>query len=51
MRKDWRIHNLAADFNGLAGKLGVDPVVIRVMRNRGITEDEDYRSFLFGSPG
>ncbi len=49
MRKDWRIHNLAADFNGLAGKLGVDPVVIRVMRNRGITEDEDYRSFLFGS--
>ena len=49
MRKDWRIHNLAADFNGLAGKLGVDPVVIRVMRNRGITENEDYRSFLFGS--
>ena len=49
MRKDWRIHNLAADFNGLGQKLGVDPVVIRVMRNRGIIEDEDYRSFLYGT--
>ena len=30
MRKEWRIHNLGADFMGLASKLGVDPVVIEV---------------------
>ena len=49
MRKEWRIHNLGADFMGLASKLGVDPVVVRVMRNRGITEPEIYRSFLNGT--
>ena len=49
MKKDWRVFNLAADFNGLAGKLGVDPVVVRIMRNRGIIEDKDYESFLYGT--
>jgi len=49
MKKDWRVYNLAADFNALAGKLGVDPVVVRIMRNRGIIEDGDYESFLYGT--
>ena len=38
-----------ADFNGLAAKLGVSPVAVRIMRNRGMeTEAEMYR-YLFGT--
>ena len=49
MKKDWRIYSLRADFNGLAAKLGVDPVVVRIMRNRGLTEEQDYENFLYGT--
>ena len=49
MKKDWRIYSLRADFNGLAAKLGVDPVVVRIMRNRGLTEEQDYENVLYGT--
>ena len=49
MKKDWRIYSLRADFNGLSAKLGVDPVVVRIMRNRGLTEEQDYENFLYGT--
>ena len=36
----WMVYNKKADFSELAGRFGVDPVVIRVMVNRGISEEE-----------
>ena len=36
----WMVYNKKADFPALAEQLGVDPVVIRVMTNRGIAPEE-----------
>lgn len=37
-----------ADFGALAKKFGVDPVVAKIMRNRDLETEEDYRQFLYG---
>ena len=45
----WMLQTKRADFNGLAAKLGVSPVAVRIMRNRGMeTEAEMYR-YLYGT--
>ena len=49
MRTKWMIHNRKADFFGLGKMFGVDPVVIRVLRNRGVTDEADFRQFLQGT--
>ena len=49
MKKDWRIYALKADFNSIAKRFGVDPVVARVLRNRGLESDKDYERFLYGT--
>ncbi len=36
----WMLYNKKGDFYGLAEKLGVDPVLIRIMINRGIAPEE-----------
>ena len=38
-----------ADFSGLAMRLGVSPVAVRVMRNRGLTEEAEMRKYLYGT--
>lgn len=38
-----------ADFKGLAGKLGVSPVSVRIMRNRGMEHEEEMRRYLYGT--
>lgn len=36
----WILKKIGADYTGLSQKFGVDPLIIRLMVNRGITEEE-----------
>lgn len=38
-----------ADFNGLAKELGVSPVSVRIMRNRGMETKEAMEQYLYGT--
>ncbi len=42
----WYVHNKAADFNRLGEMLGLDPVIIRVARNRGVESDEGFKEYF-----
>ena len=45
----WMLQTKRADFNGLAAKLGVSPVAVRIMRNRGIETEADMHRYLYGT--
>lgn len=45
----WMVQTKRADFNGLAMRLGVSPVAVRVMRNRGLVEEDEMRKYLYGT--
>ena len=45
----WMVQTKRADFNGLAMRLGVSPVAVRVMRNRGLVDEEEMRRYLYGT--
>ena len=49
MKTEWRMFNKPGDFFGLAQKFGVDPAIIRILRNKDITEEEDIEQFLSGT--
>ena len=44
----WMVQTKRADFNGLAERLGVSPVSVRIMRNRGLETEEEMRKYLYG---
>jgi len=44
----WFIANKSGDCLGLGNALGVDPLIVRLMLNRGVTTEEEMRSYLFG---
>ena len=46
----WMLYTKKADFNGLAARLGVSPVSVRIMRNRGIETEEGMHQYLYGTP-
>lgn len=45
----WMVQTKKADFNGLAARLGVSPVAVRVMRNRGMETGEAMSRYLYGT--
>ena len=45
----WMVQTKRADFKGLAQKLGVSPVSVRIMRNRGLETEEAMRRYLYGT--
>lgn len=45
----WMVQTKRADFNGLAARLGVSPVSVRIMRNRGMETEEEMRRYLYGT--
>ncbi len=49
MRERWILEQKQGDFNGLAKKFHVSPLVIRCMINRGIETPEQIREYLSGS--
>ena len=46
---DWRVMNLGADFKEIAGRLGVDQVMARVIVNRGQDTPEKQRKYVRGT--
>jgi len=44
--RQWFVHTKKADFAGLAARLGVDPVIVRILRNRDLCSEEEMRTFL-----
>lgn len=42
----WLIYNKKADFNKMAGTYGIDPVLARILVNRGIKEPEEIQAYL-----
>lgn len=49
IKKEWYVYAKKAPFNDLAEKLGVDPVTVRIMRNRDITTEEEMELYLNGT--
>ena len=48
LKEKWVIAAKKADFNGIGKRFGIDPVVARIMRNRGLTEPEEMERYLHG---
>lgn len=48
-KKIWMLQTKRADFNGLAMRLGVSPVAVRIMRNRGLLDEREMRKYLYGT--
>ena len=45
----WMLQTKRADFNGLAMRLGVSQVAVRIMRNRGLLDEREMRKYLYGT--
>lgn len=45
----WVVTAKRADFQGIAEKFGIDPVIARLIRNRDVVEMEDIRTYLYGT--
>lgn len=45
----WMLQRKSADFMGIAKKYNIDPLLARLLVNRGIVTDEDFDSYLNGS--
>ncbi len=45
----WRIYSKKADFDIIAGRFGIDPVVARIIRNRDIDGDRNIDMYLNGT--
>lgn len=48
-REIWMVQTKRADFQGLSEELGVSPVSVRIMRNRGLETKEEMRRYLYGT--
>ena len=48
MERQWRVYAKKADFQALGTKLNVDPVVVRLLRNREIGTEQEMEFFLYG---
>lgn len=49
MREKWILEQKKGDFKGLSEALGVSPLLVRCMFNRGLTEKEQMRQYLEGT--
>jgi single-stranded-DNA-specific exonuclease len=47
--EQWILHQKSADFKEWASALNVDPLIAKILRNRGITDLSEARSFLYGT--
>ncbi len=45
----WMVQTKRADFEGLSKRLGVSPVSVRIMRNRGMETEEAMHRYLYGT--
>ena len=49
MKENWRMYGIPGDFEGIGKKYNIDPVIARIMINRGIMGDEEIRRYLQGT--
>lgn len=47
METIWKVHGLRADFYALGEEFNIDPVVARVIRNRGMETSQEFRRYLY----
>ena len=47
--KDWRVYTKRADFSAIAERLGISPVMARILVNRDMDTDEKREEYLFGT--
>lgn len=45
-KQRWMVLNKSGDFKGLGEKLGLDPVTVRILVNRGLTTEEEMKAFV-----
>ncbi|HJA94230.1 MAG TPA: single-stranded-DNA-specific exonuclease RecJ [Candidatus Eisenbergiella merdipullorum] len=45
----WFVAAKKADFDRIGKTFGISPVTARILRNRGLTQDEEFRRFLYGT--
>lgn len=45
--KKYMLMNKGADFTGLGEKLNIDPMIVRILRNKGFTGEDEMRSYLY----
>ena len=46
VQEKWMVHSKKADFDSIAGELGISPIVARIMRNKDMDTVEKQREFL-----
>ena len=49
MKEKWYLQTKKADFNNIAEKYNISPIVSRIIRNRDIVEDSDINNYLNGT--
>ncbi len=49
MKEKWVVAAKSADFKGIGKRFGIDPVIARVIRNRGLTDLKDIDKYLNGT--
>lgn len=49
VKEKWVVAAKKADFQGIGEHFGIDPVVVRIMRNRGLTDLSEMEVYLHGS--
>lgn len=49
MKERWIVQAKKADFNQIAKKYHISPVLARIIRNRDVVNDDDIRKYLFGT--
>ena len=49
MKKErWVVSAKRADFQAIADRFGIDPVIARLIRNRDVTGEKEIEEYLFG---
>ena len=48
MKEKWVVSAKGADFKTIGEHFGIDPVIARIMRNRGLTDLEEMEHYLHG---
>ena len=46
MNEKWYVAAKKADFQGIAKRFGIDPVIARIIRNRDVVGDDEIRQYL-----
>ncbi|MDO4976375.1 MAG: single-stranded-DNA-specific exonuclease RecJ [Eubacteriales bacterium] len=49
MTEQWLLTSKRADFNAIASRFQISPVLARLMRNRDLITDDEMRSYLYGT--